>query len=147
MKRASTVRTGRMYAVIVTLICVASVGVFAKEHGQGRGDNEKRRGHRYSDHDSDHDRDEMRGWYRNHRDHLPPGLARRDTLPPGLERQLRVRGTLPPGLRDRIRPCPEDLARRLPPPPPDCERVIIGGHLVLLNRRTFVVLDIFHFEL
>ena len=75
---------------------------------------------------------------------LEPGLAKRDRLPPGLERQLRVRGTLPPGLRDRIRPCPEGLVRLLPPPPPHCEHVLIGGSIVLLNRNSFVVLDIFH---
>jgi hypothetical protein len=96
---------------------------------------------------SDHDRDEMRDWQDEHHGHLPPGLAKRDQLPPGLERQLVVRGTLPPGLQKKIRPCPEDLERRLPPPPPDCAHVVIGGHVVLMNRRTNVVLDIFHFEL
>lgn len=108
------------------------------------------------DHDryDDDDRREMRRWYDEH-EHghghgrgqgLPPGLAKRDQLPPGLERQLVVRGELPPGLRKKIRRCPEDLERRLPPPPRDCEHVVIGGHIVLLNRRTFMVLDIFHVE-
>ena len=31
-------------------------------------------------------------------------------------------------------------------PPPDCAHVVIGGHLVLLNRRTHITVDIFHFE-
>ena len=39
---------------------------------------------------------------------------------------------------------PVDLERELPPPPPNCEHVFIGGHVVLLNRRTFVVVDVFH---
>lgn len=95
----------------------------------------------------DHDRDEIRGWYDGRRDDLPPGLAKKDRLPPGLEKQLIRRGTLPPGLQKRIQPCPEDLRRRLPPPPPDCENVLIGGHVVLLNRRTQVVVDIFHLEI
>src|ERR1700692_1823411 len=43
--------------------------------------------------------------------------------------------------------CPGDLERHLPPPPPDCEHVVIGGHVVLLNRRTFVVVDVFHLEI
>jgi hypothetical protein len=68
-------------------------------------------------------------------------------LPPGLERQLVVRGTLPPGLRRRMEPCPPGLERELPPPPPHCEHVIIGGHLVLLNRENFRIVDVFHFEL
>ena len=89
----------------------------------------------------------MRDWYDDHHDHLPPGLAERDQLPPGLEKQLVVRGTLPPGLRKKIQRCPEDMERRLPPPPPDCEHVVIGGHVVLLNSKSFVVVDIVHFEL
>lgn len=130
---------------VAAMIALGSVSTFAQgrsgEHGRGHGrdDDEK---HHYSE----RDRDEMRGWYHEHRRDLPPGLAKRDQLPPGLERQLRVRGTLPPGLRDRIRPCPMELVRRLPPPPPDYEDVLIGGHVVLLNRRTFMVLDIIHFE-
>ncbi len=95
---------------------------------------------------SDHDRDEMRDWYHDQDDHLPPGLAKRDQLPPGLEKQLRVRGTLPPGLRKKMEPCPEELERRLPPPPTGCAHVAVGGHVVLVNRSTYVVLDIFHFE-
>ena len=94
----------------------------------------------------DHDRDEMRGWYDGHENNLPPGLAKKDRLPPGLEKQLVRRGTLPPGLQKKVQPVPVDLERRLPPPPPECANVLVGGHIVLLNRRTNVVVDIFHFE-
>jgi len=95
----------------------------------------------------DHEQQEIRGWYDTRRNDLPPGLAKRDRLPPGLEKQLVRRGTLPPGLQKKIQPCPEELRRRLPPPPPDCDNVLIGGHVVLLNRRTQLVVDIFHFEI
>jgi len=44
-------------------------------------------------------------------------------------------------------PCPYEVEHRLPPPPPGCEHVVIGGHVVLMNRSTFVVMDIIHFEL
>jgi hypothetical protein len=67
-------------------------------------------------------------------------------LPPELEKQLVQRGTLPPGLQKRLQTCPEEFERRLPPPPPDCAQLVIGGHLVLLNRRTNVVVDLVHFE-
>lgn len=120
-------------------------------HGHGHGHDKEGydnggdgQGSRFYD---DHDQDVMRVWYGDHRGHLPPGLAKKDQLAPGLEKQLIERGTLPPGLRKKIEPCPEDLERRLPPPPPDYEDVVIGGHIVLLNRRTYVVADIFHFEL
>ena len=108
-----------------------------------RGDSDRRDDRYYQD----RDQDSLRNWYQGHRSHLPPGLAKRDQLPPGLERQLIVRGTLPPGLRGRIRTCPPDLVRVLPPPPPNCQHVIIGGHVVLLNRSNFLVMDVFHFEL
>ena len=123
-----------------------------KGHGHGKGHNKERKEERKEERQerkvqyrySQHDHDEMRGWYSDHENNLPPGLAKRDRLPPGLERQLRVRGTLPPGLRDRLQPVPEDFVQRLPPPPPECEHAVIGGSIVLINRRTFVVLDIFH---
>ncbi|MBZ5696690.1 MAG: hypothetical protein LAN36_15185 [Acidobacteriia bacterium] len=129
------------------------------DHGHGHayghdkdkhGDDDDRdhgRGHDRDDHFyRDHDRD-MRDWYHAHYSNLPPGLAKRDQLPPGLERQLIIRGTLPPGLRRKIRPCPPEFVRILPPPPPDCEHVFIGGHVVLLNRHSWLVVDIFHFEM
>jgi hypothetical protein len=107
-----------------------------------RGDNDRGERGSYREHDRD-----LRGWYAGHRDHLPPGLAKRDELPPGLERQLVVRGTLPPGLRSRMHPCPVEVERYLPPPPVGYMHTLIGGHIVLVNRRTFFVLDVFHFEL
>jgi len=113
-------------------------------HGKGhgkQGDDDDR-----SEYYKDRDREAIRGWYDDHRSNLPPGLAKRDQLPPGLEKQLVRRGTLPPGLQKRLQLCPEDLERRLPPPPPDCAHVLIGGHLVLLNRRTNLVVDILHLE-
>ena len=120
-----------------------------QDHGNGHAyghekhdrDRDDDRGH-YRDHDR-----ELREWYRANYNHLPPGLAKRDRLPPGLERQLVVRGTLPPGLRRQMHPCPVEVERHLPPPPPGYMHTVIGGHVVLVNRRTFFVLDVFHFEL
>jgi hypothetical protein len=164
------VRPKAWLCALATAVLLAGSGsVMARDHGQGQG-----HGHGDDDHgwqgdhgnghghhkdrdwgrDDDrgryyrgHDQDEIRVWYRDHYNHLPPGLAKRDELPPGLERQLVVRGTLPPGLRKRVEPCPPDLERILPPPPPHCAHVFIGGHLVLLNRANFQIVDIFHFEL
>jgi hypothetical protein len=128
---------------------------FALAQGRGhdkdkRGDDDNQ-GAKHDDHGdhfySDHDHDDMRNWYVAHQKHLPPGLAKKDQLPPGLERQLVVHGTLPPGLRSNIEPCPPELVRELPPPPPDYQHVIISGHIVLLNRKNFMIGDVFHFEL
>ena len=94
----------------------------------------------------EHDR-ELHGWYASHHDHLPPGLAKRDRLPPGLERQIVVLGTLPPGLRARMHPCPVVVEIDLPPPPVGYIHTVIGGNIVLVNRKNFLVMDVFHFEL
>jgi len=139
----------RMFLFLVFFVALSGLAQ-ANDHGRGHGkhdrDDDDDRGRVYY---SDHDRDEMRHWYHEHDrdDRLPPGLAKRDRLPPGLERQLRVRGTLPPGLRKKMMPCPEEIEHRLPPPPSDCAHVVIGGHVVLVNRSSYVVLDIFHFEM
>lgn len=125
---------------------------FALAQGNGNGHGKKNHG---DDHDqdvngsafSDHDRSALRDWYGQHRDSLPPGLAKKDQLPPGLEKQLVERGTLPPGLQKHVEPVPVDLERRLTPPPPDCAHVLIGGHVVVLNRKTNLVVAAFHFEI
>jgi Ni/Co efflux regulator RcnB len=125
-------------------------------HGQGRGhDKDKDKGEDRDDRDDakaerhyyrEHDRD-LHDWYRAHYNNLPPGLAKRDRLPPGLERQLAVRGTLPPGLQKKMQPCPVEVERFLPPPPVGYIHTVIGGNIVLVNRKTFFVLDVFHFEM
>jgi Ni/Co efflux regulator RcnB len=146
------------FAIAILALSTSVVLAQHEGHGHGRGndkhgnedeDNDqkgyKEHGHKGHGHGyDDRDHEVMHGWYQGHRGNLPPGLAKKDRLPPGLERQLELRGTLPPGLRGRVYAVPVDLERELPPPPPNCEHVFIGGHVVLLNRRTFVVVDVFH---
>jgi hypothetical protein len=110
------------------------------EHGNGHGNG---RGHaRPAKYDREFDHDGVHGWYVENRGHLPPGLAKREQLPPGLRRQLVVRGTLPPGLQARIEPVPAELEVRMSPAPPNCEHVLVGGNVVLLNRRSNLVIDV-----
>lgn len=145
----------RWFCAIAAAAWLFSAGpALAQDHGDHDHGDDNGHGHGHDKHGddgdhyySDHDRD-LHEWYdaHDHEGHLPPGLAKKDQLPPGLEKQLVERGTLPPGLQKRIQPCPEDLARRLPPPPPGYENVLIGGHVVLLNPRTFYVQTVFHFE-
>jgi|SRR6185295_18721942 len=130
--------------IFCVLFAVYNPFVLAQGHGHGNGHG------KHDDHDdrrySDHDRDVIRGWYHDQGGNLPPGLAKKDRLPPGLEKQLERRGTLPPGLQKKIRPCPVELERRLPPPPPGYTHTVIEGHIVLMNRKTYAVLDVFHIE-
>jgi hypothetical protein len=71
----------------------------------------------------------------------PPGLAKRDTLPPGLRKQLHRRGTLPPGLDDKLHDFPEDLARKVPPPPKGYRHGIVGGTVLLFEEATSLIVD------
>ena len=97
------------------------------------------------DHDR-YDRDEGRG--SGHGKGMPPGLAKRGgNLPPGLAK----RKSLPPGLarNDRLpndieyEPLPRDLERQLPRlPSRDYVRVRVGTDLLILNKKTRVVLDV-----
>jgi hypothetical protein len=74
---------------------------------------------------------------------LPPGLAKRGgQLPPGLQQHLQRQGTLPPGLQKRLQPLPTALELRLPSLPDSWGRVVLGPHILLINRRSNQILDI-----
>ena len=107
-----------------------------EEHGNEKGKKAKKGYY------TERNREQLRAWYRHHEGNLPPGLAKKDRLPPGLERQLRVNGTLPPGLQREAHECPREIEEYLPPPPPDCDHVLLGGQIVLRNKKTQMVLDI-----
>ena len=136
-------------ALLGTLLLSAGPA-FAQGNSQGHGHGKGHDKHQDEDDRNEHDRydsqkEAIRGWYSENESHLPPGLAKKDRLPPGLEKQLVRNGTLPPGLQKRFYPAPVELERRLPPPPPDCAHVLISGHIVLLNRKTNLIVDVFAF--
>jgi hypothetical protein len=135
------------WALACAAVAFLATSPYAMAQGKGHGKGHNKHSEDEAYYYGDRDQEELRGWYNVHESNLPPGLAKKDHLPPGLEKQLVRRGTLPPGLQKKIQPVPVDLERRLPPPPPDCANVLVGGHIVLLNRRTNIVVDIFHFEI
>jgi hypothetical protein len=147
-------RLGTWLAVIAgAAFALGSISASAQEREEHGRDFDRDHYHAYDHDDRGHDfyRDEhryaMRDWYIAHRDHLPPGLMERDRLTPELERQIVVQGVLPVELRARFYPCPPELEQHLPPPPPNCAHVLVGGHVILLNRANFQIVDVFHFEL
>jgi len=72
-----------------------------------------------------------------HNKGLPPGLAKRGgNLPPGLAK----RDKLPPGLQGE--PLPSGLEGKLSPLLPNYVRVRVGQDIVLMDRKTRVVLDV-----
>jgi hypothetical protein len=136
-------------AALLGVLLVSSSLTFAQGNSQGHGKgHDKHEDGDRDDHDAhryDHHEQEIRAWYSEQESHLPPGLAKKDRLSPGLEKQLVRNGTLPPGLQKRAYPTPVELERRLPPPPPDCAHVLVSGHILLLNRKTNLIVDVFAF--
>ncbi len=63
-------------------------------------------------------------------------------IPPGLRKKYYRTGTLPPGWEKRFRPFPPALIRRLPPPPPYCERGYVDGFAVVYDRRSRIIVDV-----
>src|SRR5215472_11031890 len=139
-------------AVVFSALLVSGNSVLAQGNSQGHGHGKGHEKHADADNQGNHEgygyeqnEHAIRTWYAENQGNLPPGLAKKDRLPPGLEKQLVRKGTLPPGLQKRIYPCPIELERQLPPPPPETRHVLVGGNIVLLNRKTNVVVDIFSF--
>ena len=144
--------TKLLYLGAVVIFGVANVAYAqGNSNGHGKGHKDKHsngdqdrddRGYAYAY--SQHDRDELHNWYDHHQGSLPPGLAKKDRLPPGLEKKMVIHQLMPVEYRQYVHPAPVEIVRVLPPPPPDCEHVVVGGHIVLMNRKTSVVLDIFN---
>jgi len=123
-----------------------------RESESGRNGDRKRRGERDDDRKEgkrdEHRHGEHEGNGKGRGKDMPPGLAKRDgDLPPGLAK----RDSLPPGLarHDRLpddvkyESLPRDLDRQLPPlPSKEYVRVRVGTDLLILNKKTHVVLDI-----
>jgi len=143
---------------LLTMLLVLGVALTwapAADASSGRGQSKKDKNRKAGKHQADvratspvfgpRDRDIIGGYYRNRHSNLPPGLAKRGgNLPPGLERQLERNGTLPPGLQKRLEPFPAELNRQLPPLPPSYIRGVIGGSAVVVNRRTWAIVDVIH---
>jgi len=147
MKACEFISTA-LWGVLLLSVSPAFAQGNSQGHGHGKGQDKHHDDDDRDDHDAyryEYHEQAIRGWYSESDNHLPPGLAKKDRLPPGLEKQLVRNGTLPPGLEKRLYPVPVELERRLPAPPPDCANVLISGHIVLLNRRTNLIVDVFAF--
>ncbi|MEE8388734.1 MAG: hypothetical protein V3R65_09175 [Acidiferrobacterales bacterium] len=92
---------------------------------------------------TDRDHRLIRRYYESHHSRykkrrVPPGLAKRGgKLPHGLAKRDR----LPPGLR--LRGLPEDLESTLSPLSKRYVRVVVGSDVVIMDRNTRVVFDIY----
>lgn len=135
-------------ALLAFVLPFGAARAFAQDHDRGQGRDHDRDHDRDRDHPrfEDHDRQAVRGWFKEHHGHLPPGLRDRDRLAPDLESRLQVGLVLDPGLRHRIYPVPEGLLVQLPPCPRHYRYVVIGDHICLIDDG-YHVFDVIHFEL
>jgi hypothetical protein len=91
----------------------------------------------------DHERTVLNGWWEHHRDHPVIGFRVGDRLPPNLEGQLRPGFVLTADWRSHwLHRAPTDLIAVLPPPPPHFGYYVIGGHVCLIDLRSWRVADI-----
>ena len=123
-----------MRKILIAVACTAlALGGLEAKHGD---DDECRHDRQYRDnYRGDDDRDGDRYEHKHH--------GRGEGLPPGLERQLERNGHLPPGLEKKMRPVPEVVYRRLPPLPEGCQRGYYGGHVIVYNPHTSIIVDVF----
>lgn len=102
------------------------------------------------DHFVDDDRVMVRDYYDRNPGNLPPGLAKRGgDLPPGLAKRG---NNLPPGLsrgdvvtskhEEVMLPLPPELEIKLPPPPHEVIRRILGHDIVMIDKQNKKVLDV-----
>lgn len=86
-------------------------------------------------------REKIREYFIVHQRDLPPYYySDLGAFPPGIQRQLVVGRPLPPGIA--MYPFPPSLDEVLGPPPPCCERVVIGRNAYLIDKNSNVILDI-----
>jgi Ni/Co efflux regulator RcnB len=114
------------------------------------------RGQRYTDDDrddrrhdndrkfDDHDRQAARDYYEHHRNDR--GFRERDRLSDDYESRLREGYVLDPEMRRIGVPASPELIRGMAPPPPGYRYVVIGGHVVMIDRG-YRVHDTIHLEL
>ena len=127
----------KLLVALLGIFPLTTVGLLAKDHGNGKGKNDKEneQGHdQGGDHDSRYFRREDYGAVQRY--YTGPRA-----LPPGLRKKYYRTGQLPPGWQKKMQAFPPELVRVLPPPPPNCDRGYIDGVAVVYDRRTRIILD------
>jgi Ni/Co efflux regulator RcnB len=124
-----------MKATHISTAALAVMFLFATgASAQGRGDQQF----------NDHDRQVVNDYYTQHRAHAPAGLRSQDQLTPEQERRLQAGQPLDRQLQGQSHTVPRALLRQLPPAPRNYKYMLIGGHVVLVDRRNNVVRDLIH---
>jgi Ni/Co efflux regulator RcnB len=119
-------KSTRLFSILAVLVLVATSAAAQDRHDQF----------------NDHDRQAAREWYRQHHDQR--GFRERDRLTIEQERRIQLGQPLDRELYRRAYSVPRDLLRRLPPPPRHLRYMIVGHHVVLVDRSNRIVRDVIH---
>ena len=140
-----------MFVISTVLITLATQGAVAQDRGQYPNDqNGSEQNRRYEQdrrpHDrfDDRDRQTTRQWYDQHRDYR--GFRDSDRLDQNYESRLREGEYLDRDMRRMAHPAPYELTRNYGPPPRGYRYVVIGGHVVLVDRG-YRIHDVIHLEI
>jgi len=133
----------------VLILAVATTALSAQGRGRGRGGDDSPPPGKvrvtYSDRDRDSDSRVIATWYKEHPTEHPGrgrGRGRGHELPPGWEKKVVRSQAIPVEYREYVEPVPVVLVRTLPPVRPGWEFVLISNRVVLINRPTWMVIDV-----
>ncbi|NWF85093.1 MAG: hypothetical protein HXY18_14850 [Bryobacteraceae bacterium] len=82
----------------------------------------------------------IRDFFRPGGGNPPPSAQNREPLTPALAKQIRRGGILPSNLA--LSSFPAALARQLPPPPKDYERVLFHRWVLLMHASSRLIVDV-----
>ena len=91
------------------------------------------------------DRGTIRNCMADHASELPPDSTQRPELPAGSERQVRRGEVLPSGVQKQAQSLPLPCEDELPKLPPDFERVVYNGRVLLVDAKGRVA-DLFYLD-
>jgi Ni/Co efflux regulator RcnB len=93
---------------------------------------------------NDHDRQVVNDYAKQHQNNAPAGLRSQDQLTPEQERRLQSGQALDRQMQRQVHTPPRTLLRQLSPAPRGDRYVLIGQHMVLVDRHNNVVHDVIH---
>lgn len=111
-------------AALATLMSLTAFSALAQGHG-----NDRREEHSRFD---DNDRKNVNDWYEKHNKKAPKGFRQQDRLEAEHDARLHDGYVLDQQFRGRIQPLPSGM--RFPAPPRNQRYVVIGGHVVLIDK-------------
>jgi hypothetical protein len=142
-------------ACVTALLAFASIAAVAQDRNDQNRGNDENRGQSKKDENrgqskkhyrqfNEHQQQAAREYYNQHRDH--PVFRQPDQWNDDYERRIQPGYVLDDDMRRMSRPAPDDMIRGFGRAPRGYRYVVIGGHVILVDRG-YRVHDAIHFEI